>query len=57
LRDRPACGRLDLHEIADRSAGMTPAALTRLVDAAALARSSRPLHAASKSRSRLPSRA
>lgn len=52
LRDRPACGRLDLHEIADRSAGMTPAALTRLVDAAALARSSRPLRAASKSRSR-----
>ncbi len=36
LRSRPACGRIDLDDIATRTAGMTPAALARIVDVAAL---------------------
>lgn len=36
LRGRPACGSVDLDGIAARTQGLTPAALTRIVDAAAL---------------------
>jgi transitional endoplasmic reticulum ATPase len=36
LRDRPACGRIELEAIAERTAGLTPAALARIVDVAAL---------------------